>query len=392
MNNPELFRKVNVEGTRAIIAAAVETGVRKLVFTSSAGVVFNGKDIIDVDERMPFPEVHMDAYNQTKAEAEVLVLEANGKGGLLTVALRPAGIFGWVPRIFANFFMTYPSLSSPGDRQVMAGFYQAYERGQTNVQVGENSNLFDWTYVGNVARAHLLAADKLDAPPPALPLSELEKQPTSPDEVPPLSDAEINLLNYPVLPIGLTTGNQRIPTCEARPLGPYITLPPNGEKIAAAFEDLDFPVTQRPVMRTRFDQLSEPSLKRAKVFNPETNPLQVAGQVFFITNGEPLYFWDMPRMVWNELDKYFPGKRTPKSPFKMSRSLGMVAGWGSEWFSYLKGVDPVFTRFRVIFMTATRWHNIEKARRVLGYEPEIGLEEGEKRMVEVCAFISSLPM
>lgn len=392
MNNPELFRKVNVEGTRAIIAAAVETGVRKLVFTSSAGVVFNGKDIIDVDERMPFPEVHMDAYNQTKAEAEVLVLEANGKGGLLTVALRPAGIFGWVPRIFANFFMTYPSLSSPGDRQVMAGFYQAYERGQTNVQVGENNNLFDWTYVGNVARAHLLAADKLDAPPPALPLSELEKQPTSPDEVPPLSDAEINLLNYPVLPIGLTTGNQRIPTCEARPLGPYITLPPNGEKIAAAFEDPDFLVTQRPVMRTRFDQLSEPSLKRAKVFNPETNPLQVAGQVFFITNGEPLYFWDMPRMVWNELDKYFPGKRTPKSPFKMSRSLGMVAGWGSEWFSYLKGVDPVFTRFRVIFMTATRWHNIEKARRVLGYEPEIGVEEGVKRMVEVCAFISSLPM
>src|SRR5258708_5720785 len=112
--------------------------------------------------------------------------------------------------------MTYPSLmSSPGDRQVMAGFYQAYERGQTNVQVGENNNLFDWTYVGNVARAHLLAADKLDTPPPALPLSELEKQPTTSDEVPPLNDAEINLLNYPVLPIGLTTGNQRIPTCEA---------------------------------------------------------------------------------------------------------------------------------------------------------------------------------
>ena len=94
LNNPELFRKVNVEGTRAIIAAAVETGVRKLVFTSSAGVVFNGQDIIDVYERAPFPEVHMDAYNETKAEAEVLVLEANGKGGLLTVALRPAGIFG----------------------------------------------------------------------------------------------------------------------------------------------------------------------------------------------------------------------------------------------------------------------------------------------------------
>ena len=93
-NNPALFHKVNVDGTKAVIAAAVECGVRKLVFTSSAGVVFNGEDIINVDERVPFPEVPMDAYNDTKAKAERLVLEANGKSGLLTVALRPAGIFG----------------------------------------------------------------------------------------------------------------------------------------------------------------------------------------------------------------------------------------------------------------------------------------------------------
>ena len=76
------------------MAAAVATGVRKLVFTSSAGVVFNGTDIIDVDERLPPPEVPLDAYNDSKAKGEAIILEANGKGGLLTVALRPAGIFG----------------------------------------------------------------------------------------------------------------------------------------------------------------------------------------------------------------------------------------------------------------------------------------------------------
>jgi nucleoside-diphosphate-sugar epimerase len=37
----------------------------------------------------------MDAYNDSKAKAEALVLAANGQGGLLTVALRPAGIFGY---------------------------------------------------------------------------------------------------------------------------------------------------------------------------------------------------------------------------------------------------------------------------------------------------------
>jgi sterol-4alpha-carboxylate 3-dehydrogenase (decarboxylating) len=57
-------------------------------------VVFNGQDLINVDERIPFPEKPLDAYNESKAMGEELVLAANGTDGLLTVALRPAGIFG----------------------------------------------------------------------------------------------------------------------------------------------------------------------------------------------------------------------------------------------------------------------------------------------------------
>lgn len=38
----------------------------------------------------------MDAYNESKQKAEEAVIAANGKDGLLTVALRPAGIFGYV--------------------------------------------------------------------------------------------------------------------------------------------------------------------------------------------------------------------------------------------------------------------------------------------------------
>lgn len=94
--DPAIYWKVNVEGTKAVIAAAVAHHVKKLVFTSSAGVIFNGQDVIDVDERLPFPETPLDAYNESKSKAEELVLEANGKSGLKTVALRPAGIFGYV--------------------------------------------------------------------------------------------------------------------------------------------------------------------------------------------------------------------------------------------------------------------------------------------------------
>lgn len=83
-----------MDGSKSVIAACVANGIKKLIYTSSAGVVFNGGDLIDVDERLLPPEDALDAYNASKAKAEEIILAANGKGGLHTVALRPAGIFG----------------------------------------------------------------------------------------------------------------------------------------------------------------------------------------------------------------------------------------------------------------------------------------------------------
>ena len=57
---------------------------------------------MNLDERAPYPAKPFDAYNDSKAKGEALVLEANGKGGLLTVALRPAGIFGQVTRFTSH--------------------------------------------------------------------------------------------------------------------------------------------------------------------------------------------------------------------------------------------------------------------------------------------------
>ena len=83
-----------MEGTKTIVAASLAFSVKYLVYTSSAGLVFDGGDAIDVDERLPPPEKPLDAYNHTKGIAEKLVIEANGKEGMKTVALRPSGIFG----------------------------------------------------------------------------------------------------------------------------------------------------------------------------------------------------------------------------------------------------------------------------------------------------------
>lgn len=244
---------------------------------------------------------------------------------------------------------------SPGDRQAVPGFAAVLAEGKAHFQIGDNKNLFDWTYVGNVAYAHILAADKL-VPPAKLDEEKREE-----------------LLGRALPSLDRTTGKHRIPTSEARPLGPYVERPANGDALIAAFESE--PDDDRPVVRSRFDPLSDSSLERDAY-----NSLQVAGQAFFITNGEPIYFWDFPRGLWRMLaPDVYPSRKNLVLP----RTVGLVLATLSEWWGWVTGKEPTFTRFRVTFTCANRWHNIEKARRVLGYEPQVGLEDGMRRTVEV---------
>lgn len=268
---------------------------------------------------------------------------------------------------------------SPGDRMVIPGLAKVFLSGQSHFQIGDNTNLFDFTYVGNLAYAHILAADKLDTPPPAPPLGALEKVP---DEPPQLTPAERAIVGYALPPIELTIGHRRIPTSEARPLGPYVEYPPDGDKISAAFTN-DVWDSSRPVTRTRFDQFSEAALSLAKVHHPDSSPLAVAGQVFYITNGESVYFWDMCRYVWSKLDAAFPGKRPKRNTIVFSRPVGLVLATASEWFYWLIGKKAAFTRFRVSYSCMNRWHNIERARRLLGYEPKFGLQQSLDETMEV---------
>ena len=242
---------------------------------------------------------------------------------------------------------------------MVRGFAQVLDEGRAHFQIGDNTNLFDWTYVGNVAHAHILAADKL-----------VPQDSSTPDMI-------ARALDTALPSIDLTTGQHRVPTSSARPLGPYVERPENADAIVAAFEGPH--KREQPVVRSRFDQLSDAALQRA-----DTDPLVVAGQAFFITNGEPVYFWDFPRRLWRML---MPDTYPARDPLVLSKTVGFALATLSEWWGWLSGREPTFTRFRVTFTCAQRWHNIEKARRVLGYEPQVGLEEGMRRTVEVCVVL-----
>ena len=86
--------QVNVEGTRNVIAACRDAGVRRLVYTSSIHSFTRVPAGTLVDERIPFdPDNPIGVYDRSKAAATLSVLEAV-KEGLDAVIVCPTGVIG----------------------------------------------------------------------------------------------------------------------------------------------------------------------------------------------------------------------------------------------------------------------------------------------------------
>ena len=141
-NDPKLFHSVNVNGTRHVIDACREGHVPRLVYTSSASVIFDGTDQRNLDERAPIPKRGLDAYTRSKYAGEQLILKASDES-LFTAAIRPHGIFG------------------PRDPSLITSLHRTAMSGKNKYQIGDGSNLADFTYVENVTYAHLLVCTQL---------------------------------------------------------------------------------------------------------------------------------------------------------------------------------------------------------------------------------------
>lgn len=136
------FYEINTQGTQNVLAGCRRQGVRRLVYTSSPSVTFDGKDQKGVDESAPYASRWLCHYPHTKALAEQQVLAAHGEGGLLTCALRPHLIWG------------------PRDQHLIPRLIERARSGQLR-RIGDGTNFLDAVYVENAAAAHLLAADRL---------------------------------------------------------------------------------------------------------------------------------------------------------------------------------------------------------------------------------------
>jgi nucleoside-diphosphate-sugar epimerase len=136
------FEATNVGGTRRVLDACRAAGVPRLVHTSTPSVTFDGRGVEHGTEATcPIVDRFETPYAATKAEAERLVLAANGPG-LATTALRPHLVYG------------------PEEPHMLPRILQRHRAGRLRV-IGDGTNRVGLTYVENAAAAHLQAVDAL---------------------------------------------------------------------------------------------------------------------------------------------------------------------------------------------------------------------------------------
>lgn len=93
------FRRVNVEGTRALARQAAAAGVRRFIFLSSIkvnGEVTQGRPLTPFDQ--PAPD---DPYGVSKLEAEEALRQISAETGMEIVIIRPVLVYG--PGVKGNF-------------------------------------------------------------------------------------------------------------------------------------------------------------------------------------------------------------------------------------------------------------------------------------------------
>ncbi len=243
---------VNVGGTRNVLAACHEQGVARLVYVSSASVVYEGRDIERGDEGLPYAARFPAPYVQSKRIAEEEVLSASGRGGLSCCAIRPHVIFG------------------PGDTRLLPTILHRARQGKLRFSVGRGDKLSDFTYIDNLVDALLQA---------------------------------------------------------------QAALAPGGP---------------------------------------------AGGQAYFVTNGEPIPFWDFVRRVVGPLGYPLPRLAVPFSVAYAAAAL-------REATDALRGreidVEDGLSRFAIRYICTHHYFSHDKATRDLGYRPRVSLSEGITRTV-----------
>jgi len=135
--------RINIEGTQRVIDAARLANVKRVIFASSAAAYGNHPTLPSREDHPADPWSH---YATSKLAGEMLMLTGSRCFGLSTVSLRYFNIFG-----------TRQNPLSPY-AAVISRFAHDLRHGVKPTIFGDGLQTRDFTHVGNVVLANLLAA------------------------------------------------------------------------------------------------------------------------------------------------------------------------------------------------------------------------------------------
>lgn len=142
--DPATFTRLNVDATRNIMDAAKQFGVKKIVFTSTAGVLgpSGNRPVKEDDARIG--DV-MNEYELTKTQAEQLCREYCSKYGMHIVTVNPPRVYG-------------PGVES--ESNAVTRLIKLYLAGKWKILPGDGKRTGSYVHVDDVVNGHILAMEK----------------------------------------------------------------------------------------------------------------------------------------------------------------------------------------------------------------------------------------
>jgi UDP-glucose 4-epimerase len=143
IKDPAWDAGVNVVGTINLLEAARQTGVKRVVNTSTGGAIYGDAEVMPTPETAPARP--MAAYGQSKFCAEAYCGWYERLYGLSSVILRYGNVYG-------------PRQDPHGEAGVVAIFCGKVLAGERPRIYGDGRQTRDYTYVGDIVAANLAAA------------------------------------------------------------------------------------------------------------------------------------------------------------------------------------------------------------------------------------------
>jgi UDP-glucose 4-epimerase len=141
---PRLALEVLVDGAYVVFEAAANAGVRRVVASSSASVYGLAEEFPTTESHHPYANDTL--YGAAKTFNEGLLRSMHAMNGLDYVALRYFNVYG--PRMDVHGVYT----------EVLVRWMERIAAGRPPLILGTGSQTMDFVYIGDVARANLLAA------------------------------------------------------------------------------------------------------------------------------------------------------------------------------------------------------------------------------------------